>query len=219
MQGSQALVHHFHDVFKNYSCPSHHQVTLCVPYIYMHAMKNLFSLGAQDCSPYSTGSHTGEVSAGMLKDMGATSVLIGHSERRRDYYESTPLLLEKCKALKTQNLTPVICLGESYDDYQQGLTLKRIHEQLTPFLACSSPKIFAYEPLWAIGTGKTATRQDLEPVFRYLKTMTSVPLLYGGSVGADNVQTLLSIPFIDGVLVGGASLDPYTWKAILESSL
>lgn len=179
-------------------------------------------LGGQDCHPKRTGAFTGNISALLLKESGATYVIVGHSERRHYHNESNALIAEKaCMAIEC-GLIPIICIGESEETYNNGLTLDFLKKQLDESL-CGINKeqhfIVAYEPIWAIGTGKTATRADIEKVHSFLRTqLPDTPLLYGGSVTASNAYDILTTPNVNGVLVGGASLKVDEFKAILEAA-
>ncbi len=179
-------------------------------------------IGGQDCHQKRTGAFTGNISASLLKESGATYVIVGHSERRHYHNESNALIAEKaCMAIKC-GLIPIICIGESEETYNNGLTLDFLKKQLDESL-CGLNKeqhfIVAYEPIWAIGTGKTATRTDIEKVHSFLRNqLPDTPLLYGGSVTASNAYDILTTPNVNGVLVGGASLKIDEFKTILEAA-
>lgn len=218
MHGSHHNVKAFACHFQKFQPALNHEIVLFVPFPYLMAIKGIFpSLGAQDCSIHESGNITGDVGAAMLKDMGVKYVLVGHSERRHYYHESQQILLQKYKRILEQHLVPVICLGESLEERGHQLTLKVLKDQIAPFLTDDEPKIFAYEPLWAIGTGTHARPDQLRDVYVFLKEMTSAPLLYGGSVTPQNAHSLLDVPGINGLLVGQASRDPLSWKALLTN--
>ncbi len=183
------------------------------------------NLGGQDCHPKRAGAFTGDISALLLKESGVYYVIIGHSERRQHHNESNAIIAEKaCMAIEC-GLIPIICIGESEENYIKGQTLAVLNDQLTESLSgirqhiTQAPFIVAYEPIWAIGTGKTATLTDIEKVHSFLrKQLPDTPLLYGGSVTASNAGDILPIPHVNGVLVGDASLKVDEFKAILEAA-
>lgn len=216
MNGSLPLLQEFYDVFQTDQPSDQLKIGLCVPFPYLMAPLPLgYARGAQDCSPHEKGAYTGDVSASMLKEMGSTYVLIGHSERRNIHHEQTDLLKQKMAQAFKAGLTPILCIGEKEEEKEKGLTLSVLTEQLTPFLDCTDPFIIAYEPIWAIGSGRIAHEDDINSVFTFLHSMTSFPLLYGGSITDTNAAPFINHPFIDGLLVGGASLSPLSWKKLI----
>ncbi|QSX75548.1 triose-phosphate isomerase [Lysobacter arenosi] len=186
------------------------------------------TFGAQDVSVNQKGAYTGEVSAEMLKDVDAGYGLVGHSERRQYHGESSELVARKFLACKAAGLTPILCVGESLREREDGQTEWRIQEQLEPVFKLAGAQaldgaILAYEPVWAIGTGKTATPEQAQAVHAFIRSEISahdariagsLPILYGGSVKADNAAALFSQPDVDGGLVGGASLVASDFHAI-----
>lgn len=186
------------------------------------------AFGAQDVSANDKGAYTGEVSAGMLKDIGCVYGLVGHSERRQYHAETSERVAAKFFAAKQAGLTPILCVGETLEEREAGQTEARIREQLAPLLAQGGAEAFAgavvaYEPVWAIGTGKTATPEQAQAVHAFIrgeiaardaKIAGSLPILYGGSCKPDNASALLSQPDVDGGLVGGASLVARDFLAI-----
>lgn len=186
------------------------------------------SFGAQDVSSNEKGAYTGEVSAAMLKDVGAGYGLVGHSERRQYHAETSELVARKFAAAKAAGLVPVLCVGETLSEREDGKTQWRLQEQLAPIFellgaAALDGAILAYEPVWAIGTGKTATPEQAQEVHAFIRSEIashdatiagSLPILYGGSVKADNAAALFSQPDVDGGLVGGASLVAADFNAI-----
>jgi triosephosphate isomerase len=186
------------------------------------------TFGAQDVSVNQKGAYTGEVSAEMLKDVGALYGLVGHSERRQYHGENSELVARKFLACKAAGLTPILCVGESLREREDGQTQWRIQEQLEPVFKLGGANalegaILAYEPVWAIGTGKTATPEQAQAVHAFIRSEISghdariagsLPILYGGSVKADNAAALFSQPDVDGGLVGGASLVAADFHAI-----
>lgn len=194
---------------------------VCVPYPYLaqtgQALQGSpISFGAQDLSQHEKGAYTGEVSGAMLADLGCKWVLVGHSERRSLHGETDQLVAHKAQAALAANLVPVVCIGETLAEQEAGHTLGVVARQLAPVLALGGPAVanmvFAYEPVWAIGTGRTATPQQAQDVHAAIRvSLASIGagdarVLYGGSVNASNAASLFSMPDIDGALVGGASL-------------
>jgi len=188
--------------------------------------------GAQDVSVNEQGAYTGEVSAAMLIDVGARYGLVGHSERRQYHREGSELVAAKFFAAKRAGLTPILCVGESLHEREAGQTEWRIEQQLEPIFAKGGAKalegaIVAYEPVWAIGTGRTASPEQAQAVHAFIrgeiaardaKIADSLPILYGGSVKPDNAGALFSQPDVDGGLVGGASLVARDFLAIAAAA-
>ncbi len=195
---------------------------VCVPYPYLVQAKGLLhntciAYGAQDVSCNENGAYTGEVSAEMLKDMGCRYVIVGHSERRIYHAETNDLIARKTNACLKHRLTPIICVGETLQERQQGQTFNIVQNQLNGVLEKINKEnfnniIIAYEPVWAIGTGQTANPEQAQEVHKYLRQVLStyteqeVSILYGGSVKSSNAQIIFSMPDINGGLIGGASL-------------
>ena len=188
--------------------------------------------GAQDVSVNEAGAYTGEVSAAMLVDVGARYGLVGHSERRQYHGESSELVAQKFFAAKRAGLVPILCVGESLREREAGQTEWRIEQQLEPIFVLGGPEaldgaIVAYEPVWAIGTGRTASPEQAQAVHAFIrgevasrnaKIAGSLPILYGGSVKPDNAKALFSQPDVDGGLVGGASLVARDFLAIAQAA-
>ncbi|MFD0784755.1 triose-phosphate isomerase [Micromonospora azadirachtae] len=184
--------------------------------------KLMIGYGAQDLSPHDSGAYTGDISGSMLAKLGCTYVVVGHSERRAYHHESDALCNAKVKAALTHGLTPILCVGEGLDVREQGGHVAHCSDQLEAALIGISAEqatkvVVAYEPVWAIGTGKTAMPEDVQEVCSSVRerlaviydqeTAEQVRILYGGSVKASNVATTMAQPDVDGGLVGGASLD------------
>ncbi|NBP67403.1 MAG: triose-phosphate isomerase [Cytophagia bacterium] len=214
------------------------KVVLCVPFPYIDAVHQLLgkhqrvSVGAQNCSEQSAGAFTGEVAAPMLKSMDIPYVIIGHSERRQYFGESGALLAKKVDIALANNLTPIYCCGEQLEvrerNEHEALVRKQVEESLFHLAAEALQKVvIAYEPVWAIGTGKTASSQqaqDMHAVIRqhiagkYGKTVAdTITILYGGSVNAANASELFACPDVDGGLVGGASLKSREFTDIVKA--
>lgn len=190
------------------------------------------SLAAQNSSQYASGAYTGETSLGMLKDLGVEYVLVGHSERRTHYGETDGIVAEKTKAIIESGLIPILCIGETLEERQSEQTLlvcaKQINAVLSEVGISNFEKVVvAYEPVWAIGTGLSATAQQAQDVHEFVRkhiaTQDSeiakkVQILYGGSVKASNSEELFAMPDIDGALVGGASLIVEEFVGIIKSA-
>jgi triosephosphate isomerase (TIM) len=213
------------------------QVAVCVPFPYLaQAQASLqgsrIAWGAQDVSEHAKGAYTGEVSAAMLKDFGCRYVIVGHSERRALHAEDSALVARKMQAAQSQGLLPIVCVGETLDQREAGATDAVVCEQLDAVIAQAgvgalTQAVVAYEPVWAIGTGKTATPEQAQAVHALIRgriaakdaaVAGAVQILYGGSVKAGNAQALFRMPDIDGGLVGGASLDAKEFLAIGEAA-
>lgn len=196
-------------------------LAVCVPFPYLDQARtglqgSVVSWGAQDVSKHEQGAFTGEVSAAMLADFDCQWALVGHSERRTLHGETDQLVAEKAIAALSAGLTPVVCVGETLAEQEAGQTEHIIARQLAPVLALGAQQVgrmvLAYEPVWAIGTGRTATPEQAQAVHAYIRSQLNglgvpeVRVLYGGSVKASNAASLFAMPDIDGALVGGASL-------------
>lgn len=232
MHGDQQMVTDLLNKLLSQQAPS---VKLLVfpPYPYLSQAAELLAnsnigLGAQDCSQAVEGAYTGEVSAAMLADMGVSHVLLGHSERRQYHAETDEQVLEKAQRVLVAGLVPLVCVGETLAQREAGETEKIVLQQLTSILqgltlAQLQKVVVAYEPVWAIGTGLTATPEQAQAVHALLRSAvakfnqdlaTSMLFLYGGSMKPDNAASLLKMPDIDGGLIGGASLDADQFLAI-----
>jgi triosephosphate isomerase len=186
--------------------------------------------GAQDCSSHEAGAYTGEVSAAMLAEFACRYVIVGHSERRAMHGESDQLVADKAKIALAHNLVPIVCVGETLQERETGQTEVVVKRQLSAAIHtlghCISQVVVAYEPVWAIGTGKTASPEQAQAVHAVLRQQLAAAtqkagqmlLLYGGSVKADNAATLFAQPDIDGGLIGGASLKASEFLAIVHAA-
>lgn len=187
-------------------------------------------LGGQTCHALATGAHTGDISAEMLKDAGASYVIVGHSERRTDRKETNEQVAAQARAAWRAGLSAVICIGESETEREQGHMEEVLARQIdasVPAETTAENAAIAYEPIWAIGTGKTASQADIESAHRFIRTRmearlgargASVRLLYGGSVKPSNAKEILSTSGVDGVLVGGASLKAADFLPIIAAA-
>jgi triosephosphate isomerase len=192
-------------------------------------LESAVEVGGQDLHAEDKGAFTGDVSGRQLADAGCSWVLCGHSERRLYHAESDELVARKAVAALRYRLTPLVCVGESRDERRDGRTFEVLARQLAAVLASPpEPFVLAYEPVWAIGTGETATPEIAQEAHRFLRgqladalggeAAEALPILYGGSVTPDNAAVLAAQPDIGGFLVGGASLDPQKFLAIIRSS-
>lgn len=213
-------------------------VILCTPSLFLLPIKNLIGnsdrifLAAQNCSEHESGAYTGEISAAMLKSCGVPYVILGHSERRQYFGENGSLLAKKVDAALKHNVTPIFCCGEPLEvresNGHEALVKQQIEESLFHLDAATIQKvIIAYEPVWAIGTGKTATSQQAQDMHHVIRkhiaskygeaTANAISILYGGSVNAGNAKELFSSPDVDGGLVGGASLKSRDFTEIIKA--
>ena len=184
------------------------------------------AIGAQDCHPKASGAHTGDLSAEMLADAGATAIIVGHSERRADHGESDALVQQKAEAAWRAGLTAIVCIGETQTHRDAGQTLHICGGQLSdslPDRATAANLVVAYEPVWAIGTGLTPTAEDVKQVHQFIRDKliarfkdegARIRILYGGSVKPSNAAELMAVPNVNGALVGGASLKAADFLAI-----
>ena len=215
------------------------ETVLCVPGVIVPAMLKAgkeakVSCGAQDVSAHEKGAYTGEVSASQLSDLGVKYCIVGHSERRQYHHEDDMLVNAKAKALLEKNIIPIICVGESLEQREMDLTIEYITYQVKAALSGITASqlrhcIIAYEPIWAIGTGKTATAEQAEEVCGAIRAVIrkiygarparAISILYGGSMNAKNAEELLAQPDIDGGLIGGASLKPADFAAIVKATM
>lgn len=166
------------------------------------------AVGGQDCHAKGSGAHTGDISAAMLVDAGASHVILGHSERRADHGETSDEVAAKARAAQDAGLTAIVCVGETEAERDAGRTLDVIGAQIDASVAGLEVGrlVVAYEPVWAIGTGRTPTLDEIAEVHAFLRARVDVPLLYGGSVKPGNAAEIFAVPNVDGALVGGASL-------------
>src|SRR3984957_5205932 len=186
----------------------------------------ILAIGAQDCHPKPSGAHTGDISAEMLADAGASAIIVGHSERRADHGESDVLVRQKAEAVWRAGLTAIVCIGETQHQRDAGQTLDICRGQLNlslPDAATSGNLVVAYEPVWAIGTGLTPTVGDVEQIHGFIRELliarfkadgAAIRILYGGSVKPSNAAELMAVANVNGALVGGASLKASDFLAI-----
>lgn len=211
-------------------------VGVCPPYVYLPQIRQILldlnssiQLGAQDVAEVESGAYTGQVSASMLQDVGCQNVIVGHSERRQGCNETPKQVAHKAAQALECGLTPIVCVGETLDEMEQGITEQVIQRQLEPILGLGEQALakimIAYEPVWAIGTGKTATPEQASQVHGFIRkevakqgqdVAKSLPILYGGSMKPENALELLQSTDIDGGLVGGASLKALDFASICQ---
>jgi len=213
------------------------EVLVCPPFPYLESTGARLSgsavrLGAQDVCEYPAGAYTGEVSAGMLRDLGCEFVIVGHSERRAMMNESSELVAAKFAAALREGITPILCVGETLEQRTSEQTEQVIGAQVNAVLDelgvdAFSSAVVAYEPVWAIGTGRTASPEQAQEAHRHIRSVLAgrsgeiadaVQILYGGSVKGGNAAGLFAMPDIDGGLIGGASLDAAEFLAIAEAA-
>lgn len=212
-------------------------VAVCPAAIYLDRVAGLvgntsISLGAQTVSEYESGAYTGEISVSMLKELGCRYVILGHSERRALFAEKDHQIAAKYKAVKLAGLTPIFCVGETLQQREEGQAQSVINSQMDAVLESLGANWFegavvAYEPVWAIGTGKTATPEQAQEIHNAIRNRVAqkskqvaerLPIIYGGSVNAENARSLFSMVDIDGALVGGASLKVDEFVAICRAA-
>lgn len=193
-----------------------HNIVICPPSPLLFKFQNFpHKLGAQNCSYLESGALTGEISPLLLKALGCQYVIIGHSERRRSFNESNEDIYKKFRLLLRLNLIPIVCVGETLEQKSQWQEI--LSEQLVLFKnEQNSEAIFAYEPVWSIGTGSTPTENEIHKRISAIKTIVQGKVLYGGSVNQKNSSEILQIPSVDGVLIGGASLKIEEFTKIIK---
>ena len=215
--------------------PWNADVAVCVPFLYIAETALVLTgasiaYGSQDCSSHEQGAYTGEVSSAMLADVGCRYAIVGHSERRAYHAESDQLVADKAKAALAHGVTPIVCVGETRAEREAGQTEAVVKRQLAAVIHtlghCTGEMVVAYEPVWAIGTGLTATPAEAQAVHAVLRAQLhaatdksgAMRILYGGSVKADNAVELFGQPDIDGGLIGGASLKAADFAAICRAA-
>jgi triosephosphate isomerase len=222
------------DAIRNAAAAQAVDVMICPPFTVLAQLADAADgsrllVGAQDCHANASGAHTGDVSAEMLADAGACAVIVGHSERRADHGETDTDVRAKAEAAHRAGLTAIICVGETADERDKGLTLKVVGGQIAgsvPAGATAQNTVIAYEPVWAIGTGLTPTAADVAEVHASIRDAlggvvgrqsASMRLLYGGSVKPSNAKELMGVANVDGALVGGASLKADDFCGIIDA--
>ncbi|MBN8874611.1 MAG: triose-phosphate isomerase [Rhodospirillales bacterium] len=208
------------------------ELLVCPPALHVAAVAEILAgtpvaVGGQDCHQAEQGAHTGDVSAKMLRDVGASWVILGHSERRQNHGETDELIREKTQAAMAAGVTPIVCVGETAEQRAGGQETEVVGWQLAGSLPKPFDGVVAYEPVWAIGTGKTATEADVAQMHAFIREELvrqfgdagmGIRILYGGSVKASNAAALLAVPHVGGALVGGASLKADEFLAIARAA-
>lgn len=231
MHGSTEMVESLAGSLGQFKPVSSVEMVVFPPFVYLHTVATAIagseiSFGAQNLSEHREGAFTGEIAGEMLSDLGCKYVLVGHSERRALYGESNEVVAEKFVAAQCAGLTPVLCVGETLEQRDNGLTNAVIEEQLSAVmeragLSAVCDAVIAYEPVWAIGTGRTATPEQAQEVHAAIRVQLGeqgeiTRILYGGSVKSSNAEELFKQPDVDGGLVGGASLEAKEFLKIAE---
>lgn len=213
-------------------------IAICPPFVCLEKVLRIckeskIKIGAQNCHFEKSGAFTGEISANMLASIGAEYVILGHSERRNYFYETDETVNKKVKTVLENKLKPIICVGETLSEREKGKEKEKIKTQIGLALRGISLEkiseiVVAYEPIWAIGTGKTVSIEECKEIFRFIKDYLvseygleeteNIRLLYGGSMNEKNAKEILSVPNVDGGLVGGASLDPFKFTDIINQA-
>lgn len=218
MNGSIQLVHDFQALQNNPKATT----IICPPSCYLPLFKpSIFALGAQNCHFAEKGAFTGEISPAHLKELGCQYVIVGHSERRTLFQENDSLINQKAAQAIECGITPIVCVGETYLERQEGRFKHALLAQVDRALhnLDSQKYVVAYEPIWSIGTGLVPTNKDIEEILEMIRARLgrSAKIIYGGSVTDKNILTLSQVPNLDGVLVGGASLNIKTFKTIIDA--
>lgn len=212
------------------------ELAICVPYVYLAEVSELvkgtgLALGSQNVADKASGAYTGEISAAMLNEMGCKYAIVGHSERRTYYGDTNESVAERFSQAQAQGIIPILCVGETLEQRESEQTIAVINEQLDAVIALAgiaafNTAVIAYEPVWAIGTGKTATDEQAQDVHRHIRQYIAakdpviaekIQILYGGSAKPDNAKGLFAMPDIDGGLIGGASLEAESFLKVYHS--
>ena len=234
MNLSQVEAERFINEIKKAALPADSEIMIFPPALYLSSLTKLakgseIKIGAQNIYWHKSGAFTGEISAPMISEAGAKYVICGHSERRHIFFESSEMVTRKARAAQDQGIIPLICVGETHEEREAGETLEVLKSDTLSSLAAVAPDesiIIAYEPVWAIGTGLTATPDDAQKAIHYIRQQIhdlwgdmadNIRILYGGSVNADNIAELMDCPDIDGALIGGASLATDSFWQIIEN--
>lgn len=234
MNGTASALDEIADLAKRIG-PTAFEVVICPPAPLLYracdvAKDSTIAIGAQDCHAQAAGAFTGDISAPMVADTGASYIILGHSERRSHHHETDADIHDKVKAAWAAELTAILCIGESEAERDAGKTLEVIGNQLAgslPDAVTDGNTIIAYEPIWAIGTGKVPSLEQITEVHDFLReklaerfgsaTAEAIPLLYGGSVKPDNAAEIFEVENVDGALVGGASLRAEDFAPIIQA--
>lgn len=214
---------------EQFNPPSAIETALCLPFTLLHTQPMQFKVGAQDVATFEgEGAYTGEISASMIKNMGVTYALCGHSERRHVLHENNEIVKIKCVNTINSGLTPILCIGEPLGIRKDNKENSYIEEQLKASLPEKECPllIIAYEPVWAIGTGEVASLDQIASMHKFIASVMKglaptqkIAIVYGGSVNPDNARDIMTLDHVDGVLVGGASLDAEKFQRICEAAV
>jgi triosephosphate isomerase len=229
MQKLFSDIHPYFKVFKHKTLLNHLDLGLAVPFVFIkpcleELINTPFILGAQDVSMHDLGAYTGEISAEQLASMPINFCLCGHSERRKNFHESSQTVIKKALKLQQNGLLPIVCVGETLEEKPRFKEI--LKEQLKEVFTLNPQHlVIAYEPVWAIGTGKTATIDDILEAHGFIRSFlkegsydfSSVKVLYGGSVTEKNAAMILSLDNVGGLLIGGASLDPVGFEKLIAT--
>ncbi|MEY2678533.1 MAG: hypothetical protein RLZ00_1225 [Pseudomonadota bacterium] len=235
LAANESLVHAVQQGWAQALAGKHTQVAVCVPSVYLSQVQQLLKgsgidLGSQDVSVHEQGAYTGEISAVMLRDFAVRYVIVGHSERRQYHGETDEQVAHKAQRALSAGVTPIVCVGETLAEREAGKTEEVVKRQLAAVIHtnghCISEIVVAYEPVWAIGTGKTASPEQAQAVHAVLRAQLKaatehsdrVHILYGGSMNAGNAAELLAQPDIDGGLIGGAALKSTDFLTIIAAA-
>ena len=195
------------------------KIILCLPFTLLNGNNHGITIGAQDVSPHDNGAYTGDISAQMLNDMGAQYVIVGHSERRLYHNETNETVHQKAEQAIKHKIIPIVCVGETLEEKNAGRTTSVIKQMLLESIPTNGDFIVAYEPRWAIGTGQTPTTNEIVSAVKTVFDTLPVPMpiLYGGSINSTNARDIISVPYVNGLLIGGASLKSDTFLPIIKS--
>lgn len=235
LKDSLSIIKDVGQTLANGASVDHATALLCVPATLVAAAADIsngtpLSIGGETCHTNASGAHTGDISAEMLADAGASYVIVGHSERRADHGESSEMVADQAAAAHRAGLTPIICVGESLTERETGATMDVVGDQLEnslPETARDKGIVIAYEPVWAIGTGKVANTEQIGEVHQFIRAAlvkrlgesgSSTPILYGGSMKPGNAAEILSVTDVNGGLIGGASLKAEDFLAIYSAA-
>ena len=202
---------------------TNNKIVICLPFTLLHGNDFGITIGAQDISEHTNGAYTGDISGQMLKDANIKYVIVGHSERRFYHNETNDIVKAKATTAVAYGITPIICIGETQSERNTGRTMSVVKKMLLESVPDYGEYIIAYEPRWAIGSGATPSVSEIkaihETIFKTLRNINreNTPILYGGSVDAENAKTITSVAHVDGLLIGRASLKSDTFLPIIKS--
>lgn len=227
LNGSFQFIDSYFNALQSVNIKSDICAIICPPYVYLdkcNQKSQLFYIGAQDCSNLKSGAFTGDISTKMLKDSNCQFCLVGHSERRQIFKQTNADVKLKTINLINEGLNPILCVGETLEEKELGKTKEILKKQIIESLPQNPSNkaiIIAYEPIWAIGTGLTPSLEEIDIIHSYIKSginnYKNFKILYGGSVKSSNAEEIMTLDNVDGVLVGGASLDPVEFRKILTA--